>query len=71
MSDSFLIRNAQIVDVGGGSIETDRSVLVRGDHIEAVGRFPGWSGASMDAGEPVPVSRPHRLPRPLLFGCGA
>ncbi len=49
MSDSFLIRNAQIVDVGGGSIETDRSVLVRGDHIEAVGRFPGWSGASIDA----------------------
>lgn len=48
MSDSFLIRNARIVDVAGGSIEADRSVLVRGDRIEAVGRFPGWSGASMD-----------------------
>ena len=49
MSDSFLIRNARIVDVAGGSIEADRSVLVRGDRIEAVGRIPGWSGASMDA----------------------
>lgn len=49
MSDSILIRNARIVDVTGGSIEADRSVLVRGELIEAVGRFPGWSGASMDA----------------------
>lgn len=49
MSDSFLIRNARIVDVVGGSVEADRSVLVRGDRIEAVGRFPGWSGASLDA----------------------
>ena len=50
MPDSLLIQNARIVDVSGGSIEEDRSVLVRGDRIEAVGRFPGWNGASLDAG---------------------
>lgn len=50
MPDSLLIQNARIVHVSGGSIEEDRSVLVRGDRIEAVGRFPGWNGASLDAG---------------------
>lgn len=49
MPDSFLIRNVRVVDVSGGSIDIGRSVLVRGDRIEAVGRFPGWSGASLDA----------------------
>lgn len=49
MSDSFLIRNPRIVDVAGGSVEVERSVLVRGDRIEAVGRFPAWSGATMEA----------------------
>ena len=50
MPDSLLLRNARIVDVAGGSIEAERSVLIRGERIEAVGRFPGWSGASLDAG---------------------
>ncbi len=49
MSDPFLIRNARIVDVSNGAIEAGRSVLVRRDRIEAIGRFPGWSGASLDA----------------------
>jgi imidazolonepropionase-like amidohydrolase len=49
MSDPLLIRNARIVDVSNGAIEAGRSVLVRRDRIEAIGRFPGWSGASLDA----------------------
>ena len=49
MSDPLLIRNARIVDVSNGAIESGRSVLVRRDRIEAIGRFPGWSGASLDA----------------------
>ena len=49
MAEAFLVENARIVQVTTGSIAADRSVLVRGDRIEAVGRFPGWSGATLDA----------------------
>lgn len=49
MAEAFLVENARIVQISNGSIETDRSVLVRGDRIEAVGRFPGWTGATLDA----------------------
>ena len=49
MAEAFLIENARIVQVSTGTIEADRSVLVRRDRIEAVGRFPGWSGARLDA----------------------